>query len=440
MEILEDINLSPSPYHAVETQSKILIKHGFKELSEKESWDLSPSGRYFVVRDFSSLIAFVNPGKNTGEIPHIRLGGAHTDSPTLKLKPKPLKIKKEMLVWDVEIYGSPILTTWFDRDLSLAGLVGFLDDSGKIKHKLINFKTALTRIPHLAIHLNRDVNKGYAPNLHEELNPIFEPVSKKDIEASTDYSPDQIFKSLLKKQLLQEEHYKHNNIQILDWDLSFYDVQPALFSGLDRQWIVGARLDNLVSCFTGTRAIVDYAESDRKNSNTLAILACFDHEEVGSVSSVGADGNFVETVLRRLLPDREYFDRAMAQTRMLSVDNAHACHPNFPGKQDESHCPALGGGVVIKSNNSRRYTTDIISGSWFKALCLRENIRIQSFSMRADMSCGSTIGPMLSSKLGISSIDIGVPTWAMHSIRETAGTNDLEDLHQVWKAFYGSLE
>jgi aspartyl aminopeptidase len=440
MKILEDINSSPSPYHAVKTQEKILKKHGFKELREKDSWDLSPSGRYFVIRDFSSLIAFVNPGENTGEIPHIRLGGAHTDSPTLKLKSQPLKIKKEMLVWDIEIYGSPILTTWFDRDLSLAGLVGFLDDSGKIQHTLINFKTALTRIPHLAIHLNRDANKGYAPNFHEELNPIFGPVSKEGIEASTDHSPDLIFESLLKKQLLKDEYEKHNNIQILDWDLSFYDVQPALLSGLAKQWIVGARLDNLLSCFAGTQALVDYAESDGKNSNTLAILACFDHEEVGSVSSVGADGNFAETVLRRLFPNREHFDRAMAQTRILSVDNAHAYHPNFPRKQDESHCPALGGGLVIKRNNSRRYTTDVISGSWFQALCLRENIKIQSFSMRADMPCGSTIGPMLSSKLGLSSIDIGVPTWAMHSIRETAGTHDLDDLHQIWKAFYGSLE
>ncbi|MBF0195120.1 MAG: M18 family aminopeptidase [Magnetococcales bacterium] len=438
MDILEDINSSPSPYHAVETQVKILKEHGFKQLNEKDDWDLSSSGRYFVVRDFSSLIAFVNPGKNSGEIPHIRIGGAHTDSPTLKLKSKPLKFKKEMLVWDIEIYGSPIITTWFDRDLSLAGLVGYLDGSGEIRHTLVNFKNAITRIPHLAIHLNREVNKGYAPNLHEEINPIFGLINKKGVETSADNSPDIIFKSLLKKQLLENKNDQQNDIQILDWDLSFYDVQPTILSGLDKQWIVGARLDNLLSCFAGTRALVDYAQKGGKNSDTLAILACFDHEEVGSVSSVGADSNFAESVLRRVVPDQKNFDRAMAQTRMLSVDNAHACHPNFPSKQDESHCPALGGGLVIKRNNSRRYTTDVISGSWFKALCLQEGIKTEYFSMRADMPCGSTIGPMLSSKLGLSSIDIGVPTWAMHSIRETAGVNDFKDLYKVWKAFYGS--
>jgi aspartyl aminopeptidase len=424
--ILDNINASPTPFHAVNTITTTLVKNGFEVLQEGDSWQIKAGGRYCMVRDFSSFIAFIVPNTGLGEIPQLRLAAAHTDSPTLKIKPNPLKEKKKHLVWDVEIYGSPILSTWFDRDLSLAGLVGFTDSTETIQHRRIDFNNSLARIPNLAIHLNREANKGYAPKLHDELNPIFAPLDQK-------MTAREHFDKLLKNKLVIDGHGQLNELQILDWNLSFYDRQPAQPSGWEDEWVVGARLDNLLSCFIGLEALE--SQTDDKN---LPMLACFDHEEVGSMSATGAAGNFIEAVLRRLLPEEEKFSRTMAHAQMVSVDNAHAYHPNFPGKQDDNDPPTLGNGIAVKYNANQRYTTNTMSGSWFQALCKQNNIPLQNFTARSDMPCGSTIGPTLSARLGLSALDIGIPTWAMHSIRETAGSRDIHSLYRLWSRFYSS--
>ncbi|MBF0446706.1 MAG: M18 family aminopeptidase [Magnetococcales bacterium] len=427
--IIEQINRSPSPFHAVQAMTSTLKKKGFSELKERDLWQVSAAGRYFVVRDYTALIAFIIPEKGLGTPPSLRLAGAHTDSPTLKVKPTPLKIKKNQWVWDIEVYGSPILSTWLDRDLSLAGLIGYRDQSGRVGHHLINFQQPLARIPNLAIHLNPDTNNGFTPNRHTELNPILAPTKTKG------YPEDarELLVHLLENKQLNPPDVPSNQWTVLDWDLCFYDSQPVQFSGLDNQWVVGARLDNLLSCFTGLEALCDLTA----NQN-LPMLACFDHEEVGSNSTNGANGNFIESVLRRLFPNQESFCQTMANGQMISVDNAHGEHANFPNRQDENNMPTLGGGVVLKYNANQRYATQARSGSWFRALCQEHQIPTQHFTVRADSSCGSTIGPLLSARLGLSALDIGIPTWAMHSIRETACSQDISSLHQLWRGFYNA--
>lgn len=424
--ILASINSSPTPYHAVATMASALTKNGFKQLYESDSWQISPGGRYYVIRELSSIAAFIIPKTGMSDLLPLRLTVTHTDSPALKLKPTPLKEKKKYLVWDVAIYGSPILSTWFDRDLSLAGLVGFMDGAETVRYHLIDFKQPISRIANLAIHLNKDTNKGYSPQFHDELNPVFGLNKPKS-------TPDEQFRQFLLAELTGDGYGKADNIKILDWDLAFYDVQPALLSGQDSEWVVGGRLDNLLSCFSGIEAICKTG-----NPKNLSMLACFDHEEVGSQSATGAEGNFIESILQRLLPNPELFSRSMAQSRMLSVDNAHAYHPNYPNRQDDNNSPTLGGGIVLKYNANQRYTTNTLSGSWLQALCQQHKIPTQKFSVRADMPCGSTVGPVLTANLGISSIDIGIPTWAMHSIRETAGSRDIKTMVSLLRGFYNS--
>nr|CRH06392.1 putative M18-family aminopeptidase 2 [apeB] [Candidatus Magnetococcus massalia] len=423
--LITRINQSPTPYHATQVAVTRLLERGFVQLDEQETWSLEEGKGYLVVRDGSSFIAFITPKAPLEQPTQLRLAGAHTDSPSLKLKPNPLKKKRDQLVWDVEVYGSPILTSWFDRDLSLAGLVSYLDRAGSVQYQLIDFQSAISRIPHLAIHLNKESNNGYAPHRHEELNPIFAPAGEEE-------EPQQRFFDLLRQQLVAQGVAEEELQQILDWDLSFYDTQPAARSGMKSEWLTGGRLDNLLSCFTGLEALLDQPSA----AQTLPMLACFDHEEVGSRSAVGADGSFIEAVLRRLFADEALFRQNMARARMISVDNAHGFHPNFAAKQDDNNMPRMGQGVVLKYNANQRYTTHARSGGWFKALCAQEKLPTQAFTVRSDMGCGSTIGPTVAARLGISSLDIGVPSWAMHSIRETAAVSDIQTLLAAWAHFY----
>ncbi|MBF0383448.1 MAG: M18 family aminopeptidase [Magnetococcales bacterium] len=424
--IIAALNSAPTPYHAVATMVSTLVKKGFTELDEGDNWQLTAGGRYYVIRDFSSIIAFTVPEVGLADITPLRLVAAHTDSPALKIKPTPLKEKKKHLLWDVAVYGSPIISTWFDRDLSLAGLVGYTDGSDTIKYQLLDFKRPISRLANLAIHLNKETNKGYSPQLHDELNPFFSSEKTKN-------APEKQFDKLLLDELVASGcgKGKAKNIDIMDWDLAFYDTQPAALCGFANEWLAGARLDNLLSCFSGLEALCEGGKN-----NTLSMLACFDHEEVGSQSATGAAGNFIESTLHRLLPNQETFSRSMAQSRMLSVDNAHAYHPNHPSRQDDNNSPTMGDGIVLKYNSNQRYTTNAISGSWLQGLCKKHGIPTQKFSVRADMPCGSTIGPILTANLGISAIDIGIPTWAMHSIRETAGSNDIKSLVELLTRFY----
>ncbi|UVE16555.1 M18 family aminopeptidase [Pseudomonas sp. LS44] len=419
--LIDFLKASPTPFHATVSLSRRLEAAGFRRLDERDAWQTEAGGRYYVTRNDSSIIAF-RLGKRPPVEAGLRLVGAHTDSPCLRVKPQPELQRQGFLQLGVEVYGGALLAPWFDRDLSLAGRVTFRRD-GKVESQLIDFQQAIAVIPNLAIHLNREANLGWAINAQNELPPILAQVAG--------HEPYD-FRALLAEQLTREHGF--NADAVLDYELSFYDTQGAAVIGLNGDFIAGARLDNLLSCYAGLQALLQ-AEGEES-----CVLVCTDHEEVGSCSACGADGPFLEQVLRRLLPDGDGYTRAIQQSLLVSADNAHGVHPNYADKHDSNHGPKLNAGPVIKINNNQRYATNSETAGFFRHLCLENEVPVQSFVVRSDMGCGSTIGPLTASQLGVRTVDIGLPTFAMHSIRELAGSHDLAHLVKVLSAFYASPE
>lgn len=417
--LLDFLHASPSPFHATQSLCQALQAAGYQALDERETWQLQPQGRYYITRNDSSIIA-IQLGQDDPVEQGIRMVGAHTDSPCLKVKPQPELSRNGYWQLGVEVYGGVLLGPWFDRDLSLAGRVTFKHNE-QLHSRLINFKQAIASIPSLAIHLHREANNGWAINAQTELPPILAQLQDDD---------SQDFRALLAEQL-QREH-GINDANVLDYELCFYDSQPAALIGLKQDFIAGARLDNLLSCYAGLQALLN---SDAQHTQ---VLVCTDHEEVGSNSACGADGPFLEQVLRRILGSEEAFVRCIQHSLLISADNAHGIHPNYADKHDSNHGPLLNKGPVIKVNANQRYATTSETSSFFKLLCQQAEVPVQSFVTRSDLGCGSTIGPITASQLGIQTIDIGVPTFAMHSIRELAGSKDLSYLITALQAFYSS--
>lgn len=417
--LLDFLKRSPSPFHATQSMAEALQDAGYQALDERETWQLKPQGRYYVTRNDSSIIA-IKRGQHDPVQHGIRLVGAHTDSPCLKVKPQPELARHGYWQLGVEVYGGVLLSPWFDRDLSLAGRVTF-KHNGQLQSRLINFQQAIASIPSLAIHLNREANSGWAINAQTELPPI---LAQLQGETKND------FRGLLAEQL-QREH-AISAADVLDYELCFYDSQPAALVGLNQDFIASARLDNLLSCYAGLQGLLN------SNDQHTQVLVCTDHEEVGSNSACGADGPFLEQVLRRMLNTEEDFVRCIQHSLLISADNAHGIHPNYADKHDANHGPLLNHGPVIKVNANQRYATSSETSSFFKLLCQQAEIPVQSFVTRSDLGCGSTIGPITASQLGVQTIDIGVPTFAMHSIRELAGSKDLSYLVRALQAFYNS--
>jgi len=341
--------------------------------------------------------------------------GAHTDSPCLKVKPNPEMVNHGYFQLAVEVYGGALLNPWFDRDLSLAGRVSFLDESGHVHSCLLDFEKAVAVIPSLAIHLDREANDKRAINKQKHLPPVLMKCADKNV------SFDAILLQLLDKQ--GDNALKP--VKILAHELSFYDVQAPAMTGLHDEFISSARLDNLLSCYVGLMALLD----QKALHNTL--LVCNDHEEVGSMSAAGAQGNFLKSVLLRLVDGEQDFARMVASSLMVSADNAHAVHPNFADKHEPKHGPIINAGPVIKTNANQRYASNSESSGLFKHYCEQVKVPVQSFVVRSDMGCGSTIGPIAASELGVRTVDVGVPTFAMHSIRELAGVKDVNYLYKV---------
>ncbi len=419
--LIDFLKASPTPFHATRSMAQRLQAAGFRALDEREPWHTEPGGRYYVTRNDSSIIAF-RLGHRAPLDGGLRLVGAHTDSPCLRVKPQPELQRQGFFQLGVEVYGGALLAPWFDRDLSLAGRVTFRE-GGKVQSLLIDFEQPIAVIPNLAIHLNREANQGWAINAQNELPPILAQLS--DPSAAD-------FRALLADQLAREHDLAAD--AILDYELSFYDTQSAAVIGLNRDFIAGARLDNLLSCYAGLQALLDSSDEES------GVLVCTDHEEVGSCSACGADGPFLEQVLRRVLPEGDAFVRIIQKSLLVSADNAHGVHPNYADKHDANHGPKLNAGPVIKVNSNQRYATNSETAGFFRHLCLAEEVPVQSFVVRSDMGCGSTIGPITASQLGVPTVDIGLPTFAMHSIRELAGSHDLAHLVRVLSAFYGSAE
>ncbi len=422
--LLNFIDASPSPWHVINSIEALLKPFQFIKLDETSRWHTQPGGRYYVVRDDSSIILFVLGTKPLLES-GFKIVGAHTDSPGLRVKPNATNNKDGLLRLNVEIYGSPILATFTDRDLSLAGRICFKNDQDQIGNRLIKFDKPLLRLPNLAIHMNRTVNEdGLKLHKHNELPLILSALSEQQL-------PPDYFLSLLQQQSgIASGH-------ILSWDLAVYDTQKGAVWGAKEEFISNSQLDNLASCHAALQALLD--EAVLSGENTL-VCAFFDHEEIGSESKQGANGSFLPDVLQRIAlanqTDLQDFPRIMAKSFLVSADMAHAYHPNFPSAYDHDHKVMVNKGPVIKVNANYRYSSESISEAMFIDWCNQADVPYQHYSHRCDLPCGSTIGPITSAKLGIRSVDVGNPMWAMHSIRESAGVFDHGYMINVLQRFF----
>ncbi|NWN90791.1 M18 family aminopeptidase [Marinobacter adhaerens] len=414
-DLLKFLNASPTPWHAVATMKARLDAAGFEELDEKEDWSLGQNRGYYVIRNGSSIVAFRTGTEDTA-LSGIRMVGAHTDSPCLKVKPNPELRRKGYFQLGVEVYGGVLMNPWFDRDLALAGRVTFVDGRDTVRDVLVDFSKPVAFIPSLAIHLDREANSNRTVNPQTDLPPVLMQVPEDDTTS---------FDSLLSQQIASETGGKVR--KILGYELGFYDAQEAGYVGLRNEFIASARLDNLLSCYIGLRALLD------TSGDEAALLVCNDHEEVGSVSSEGAQGPFLNAVLDRWCGAGKA--KAVARSMMISADNAHGVHPNYMDKHDENHGPVLNQGPVIKVNHNQRYATNSRSAAVYRHISDELGLPHQTFVVRSDMACGSTIGPLTAASLGVTTLDIGVPQFGMHSIRELIGAEDGHTLFRVLREF-----
>jgi aspartyl aminopeptidase len=423
--LLSFLQASPTPFHATSSMVSILLSAGYTELFEDQTWQLEEQAGYFIRRNDSSIIAIWLADKSQA----LRLVGAHTDSPCLKVKPNANLAGKGYFQLGVEVYGGALLAPWFDRDLSLAGRVHARID-GKIESVMVNFERAIATVPSLAIHLDREANKGRTINPQTQLPPVLSIAGASHL-AGKDKDLNSVLMAEVARQLSKTKAGSEEKLEsILDYELFFYDTQPPAIIGLENEFIASARLDNLLSCFIGLQSLLESGKSQNK------LLICTDHEEVGSASACGAQGPFLQQVMERIWPSNEDRNRIIAGSMMISADNAHGIHPNFTDRHDQNHGPMLNQGPVIKVNANQRYATNSLTSAIFKQLCDDSGVKYQTFVTRTDMGCGSTIGPITASEVGIETIDIGVPTFGMHSIRELAGSEDAFELTKVLKHFF----
>ena len=409
-----------TPFHAVAAMSRRLRDAGFEEVERFDPAAMTAGRGYYMTRQGSSLIAMrAAQGRLDAGL---RLVGAHTDSPNLSVKPNPVKGRDGCVQLGVDVYGGALLNPWFDRDLAIAGRVTLLSASGELCSTLFDSRRPVAVVPSLAIHLDRDANKQRSINPQKDVVPL---VMLGD--------PQQFdFKAWLAESLTAQDA-QWQDARVMDYELSLYDVQAPAVAGMDESWITSARLDNLLSCFAGLSALIDADDAE------WSMLVATDHEEVGSASTVGAQGPMLMDALTALVPETQANQQLRTDSWMLSVDNAHAVHPNYADKHDDQHSPRLGGGPVIKINRNQRYATDSEGAARLRLLAERAEVDVQAFVMRADLACGSTIGPITATETGIATTDLGVPTLAMHSIRELACTADIPQLVSLLTAFYRRL-
>lgn len=417
--LFDFLSRATTPFHAVSAMTASLDAAGFESLDKTgQGVSTHPGGRYYLTRNDSSLIAFTH-GAEHAPRDGLHMVGAHTDSPCLMVKPNPERLRQGCFQLGVEVYGGALLNPWFDRDLSLAGRVSYADEHGSLATGLLDFRSPLAVIPSLAIHLDREANSARSINPQTDILPLL---------ALAGAGEEPALRDLLAGTLKDSGHPV---ARVLDYELCFYDVQPPALVGLNEEFIASARLDNLLSCYTGLQALL---ASDPAHSS---LLVCNDHEEVGSTSAVGAQGPMLRSLLMQLAGDEKAFARMLDRSVMISADNAHAVHPNYADRHDECHGPRLNGGPVIKHNANQRYATSSETAGLYRLLAEQEGIPVQSFVVRTDMACGSTIGPLTAAELGVRTLDVGVPTLAMHSVRELAGSEDARNLWRVLRRFFG---
>ncbi|MDF2891566.1 MAG: family aminopeptidase [Clostridia bacterium] len=410
-ELIDFIYDSPTAFHAVESAKNLLDKQGFIELKEADSWNLDKGGKYYVTKNDSALTAFV-VGKGNIEEEGFKIIGAHTDSPCFRIKPSAeMTVENHYIKLNTETYSGPILSTWMDRPLSVAGRVTLR--GGDVLNpitKLVNIKKPILIIPNLAIHMNRNMNQGVELNKQKDMLPLMGLINE----------------NLEKGNYLMTTIAKELNVefkQILDFDLFLYEYEKGTIMGLNDEFISSPRLDDLAMVHAGVIAI---AKSEAANSTN--VMVCFDNEDIGSSSKQGADSPLLSGILERIIlamgGDRQNYFRAIAKSFMISADMAHAVHPNVGEKHDPQNRPLINKGPVIKISANMKYTTDSNSAAVYANICKQAEVPVQYFVNRSDEAGGSTIGPITAAHINIRSVDIGNPSLAMHSVRELAGVMD----------------
>ncbi|MER7200188.1 M18 family aminopeptidase [Streptomyces sp. CB01635] len=414
-DLMSFLAASPSPYHAVANAAARLEKAGFRQVAETDAWDGTTGGKY-VTRG-GAIVAWYVP---EGAAPHtpFRIVGAHTDSPNLRVKPLPDMGSQGWRQVAVEIYGGPLLNSWLDRDLGLAGRLTLRGGTSQAfgsegsSTRLVNIDRALLRVPQLAIHMDRSVHTdGLKLDKQKHMQPIW--------GLGNDVHEGDLIRFL-------EEEYGLAEGDVTGWDLMTHPIEAPSYLGRDKELVAGPRMDNLLSVHAGTAALAAASASD--DLPYIPVLAAFDHEENGSQSDTGADGPLLGGVLERSVFARggSYEDkaRAFAGTVCLSSDTGHAVHPNYAERHDPTHHPRAGGGPILKVNVNNRYATDGSGRAVFAAACEKAGVPFQSFVSNNAMPCGTTIGPITAARHGIKTVDIGVAILSMHSVRELCAADD----------------
>lgn len=408
-DLLSFLDESPCNFLAVKNITDRLQLAGFSELDPASTWRLSPGDRRYVVKNSSAVFAFiVGSDASAG----FRIISAHSDSPGFRIKPNAEIVNEGGVVTlNTEVYGGPILYTWFDRPLSISGRVILRgEDPLHPVTRLINFYRPLLTIPHLAIHYNRSVNDGNPLSKQRDMLPVLGRVSDKEEG-----------KGLLTRMVAAELRVSPD--EILDFDLTLYDTTPACTFGLNDEFISSGRIDDLEMAHAALSALTASAV-DAPLTPMTRVMAIFDNEETGSGTKQGAASPVLRNVLERICGSREDFFRAVSSSFMISADNGHALHPNYPSRQDPTNHPIPGDGPVVKINANCKYMTDARSAAVYRSVCSQAGVPCQVFVNHSDTPGGSTLGNILTSQIELEGVDMGAPQWAMHSCRETAAVAD----------------
>lgn len=427
--LMKFVDNSPSMYHAIFNLAKMLKDAGFEELQMSDAFNLKKNGSYFTTNNGSAIIAWKmgNSIKNG-----FRIIGSHSDSPTFKIKPSPeICVKHHFVKLNTECYGGAIVSTWFDRPLSIAGRIS-LRSKNLLKPEiiLVNIDRNLLIIPNLAIHMNRDINEGYTFNKQKDTLPLLAIVNGKEVETKG------TFLSLLAKEMKIEKE------DILGYDLYLYDRMPGEFVGANNEFFSLPKIDNLGMALPSVQALID-----SKNCDFTQVACVFDNEEIGSSTAAGAGSPFLRDTLKRIAiagasvegisqDSFEVFQQVIASSFLVSADQAHGTHPNYEEKNDITNFPLMNKGPVVKVSASMSYMSDAVSAGVFREVCKKAGVPCQTFVNRSDMRGGSTIGPITMGNLNIRCVDIGNPILSMHSIRELGGVQDQEYIEKAFKQFY----